>query len=50
MAQTTYRFSFGPWNISEGHDPYGPTTRPRADFDWKLEQLKKLRLRRHDVP
>ena len=37
-----YRFCFGPWNISEGSDPYGPTTRPPQSFDWKLAQLKKL--------
>src|SRR5690349_2745956 len=37
-----YKFCFGPWNISEGGDPYGPTTRPPQSFDWKLEQLKKL--------
>ena len=37
-----YRFCFGPWNLSEGSDPYGPTTRPPQTFDWKLEQLKKL--------
>src|SRR2546422_2883723 len=36
-----YRFCFGPWNLSEGSDPYGPTTRPAKDFDWKLAQLKK---------
>jgi xylose isomerase len=37
-----YKFCFGPWNISEGQDPYGPTTRPAQTFNWKLEQLKKL--------
>src|SRR5262245_49636590 len=37
-----YKFCFGPWNLSEGSDPYGPTTRPPQTFDWKLEQLKKL--------
>ena len=37
-----YKFCFGPWNISEGQDPYGPTTRPPAAFDWKLAQLKRL--------
>ena len=37
----TYRFCFGPWNISEGADPYGPPTRPAKDFDWKLDQLRK---------
>ncbi len=37
-----YQFCFGPWNLSEGQDPYGPTTRPPQTFDWKLDQLKKL--------
>ena len=36
-----YKFCFGPWNLSEGSDPYGPTTRPAQTFDWKLAQLKK---------
>jgi xylose isomerase len=36
-----YRFCFGPWNISEGQDPYGPPTRPPQSFEWKLAQLKK---------
>src|SRR6266700_7467612 len=40
--QQKYRFCFGPWNLSEGQDPYGPTTRPPQTFDWKLAQLKKL--------
>lgn len=39
--QNQYRFCFGPWNISEGQDPYGPTTRPPQTFDWKLAELKK---------
>jgi xylose isomerase len=38
----SYKFCFGPWNISEGQDPYGPTTRPPQSFDWKLDQLKKM--------
>src|SRR6478609_3683200 len=42
MPKNRYRFCFGPWNISEGQDPYGPTTRPPQSFDWKLEQLKRL--------
>ena len=37
----SYRFCFGPWNISEGQDPYGPPTRSPQTFDWKLAQLKK---------
>jgi xylose isomerase len=38
----SYKFCFGPWNLSEGQDPYGPPTRPLQSFDWKLGQLKKL--------
>lgn len=37
-----YRFSFGPWNISEGADPYGPTTRPPREFAWKIGQAKSI--------
>ncbi len=38
----SYKFCFGPWNISEGQDPYGPTTRPAQTFDWKLGKLKEM--------
>jgi len=38
---TQYQFCFGPWNLSEGQDPYGPPVRPPQSFDWKLAQLKK---------
>jgi len=41
-VQSSYKFSFGPWNLSEGQDPYGPPTRPVQSFDWKLDQLKAL--------
>jgi hypothetical protein len=37
-----YKFCFGPWNISEGEDPYGPPKRPAAAFVCKLSRLKKL--------
>jgi xylose isomerase len=40
--ETRYKFCFGPWNLSEGQDPYGPPTRVAQTFDWKLEQLKAL--------
>ncbi|MEI6070228.1 MAG: TIM barrel protein [Verrucomicrobiae bacterium] len=36
-----YRFSIGPWNISEGRDSYGPETRPAKDLAWKLSLFKK---------
>src|SRR5437773_12070927 len=37
-----YKFCFGPWNISEGQDPYGPPVRPPRAFEWELAQPKKL--------
>ncbi len=37
-----YRFSFGPWNIHEGADPFGPTVRPTRDFVEKLDIAVKL--------
>ncbi len=39
---TKYRFTFGPWNISEGADPFGPTVRRSVAFAEKLKLLKKL--------
>src|SRR5688500_16465076 len=38
--EQAYKFCFGPWNISEGGDLYGPTTRPPQTLDWILDQLK----------
>ncbi len=37
-----YRFSFGPWNISEGRDPFGPEVRKPRSFAQKLKLYKKL--------
>ncbi|NIP22673.1 MAG: TIM barrel protein [Phycisphaerae bacterium] len=37
-----YRFSFGPWNIHEGADPFGPTVRNTVEFGKKLKLYKKL--------
>jgi xylose isomerase len=42
MEKYGYRFSFGPWNIHEGADPFGPTVRPSRTFDDKLTEYKKL--------
>jgi xylose isomerase len=42
MSSTDYRFSFGPWNIHEGADPFGPTVRPTVDFAKKLGMYKEL--------
>jgi xylose isomerase len=39
---TEYRFSFGPWNIHEGADPFGPPVRPSLEFAHKLRMYKKL--------
>jgi xylose isomerase len=38
----TYRFSFGPWNIHEGADPFGPAVREPFPFDEKLQVYKSL--------
>jgi xylose isomerase len=37
-----YRFSFGPWNISEGADPFGPTTRAVFPHGKKFALYRKL--------
>ena len=37
-----YRFSFGPWNIHEGADPFGPTVRDTIAFASKLKLYKEL--------
>jgi xylose isomerase len=42
MEKFGYRFSFGPWNIHEGADPFGPTVRPPIPFQSKVEILKGL--------
>ena len=42
MQKFGYKFSFGPWNIHEGADPFGPTVRPRRAFADKLKEYKKL--------
>jgi xylose isomerase len=40
--QTPYRFSFGPWNIHEGADPFGPAVRGSLSFGKKLKLFKPL--------
>ena len=42
MDKYGYRFSFGPWNIHEGADPFGPPVRPAVDFDDKLTVYQEL--------
>jgi xylose isomerase len=39
---TNYRFSFGPWNIHEGADPFGPTVRPTVEFADKVALYRDL--------
>jgi len=39
---TTYRFSFGPWNIHEGADPFGPEVRPVFTDEKKYALYKPL--------
>ncbi|MGO8816851.1 MAG: TIM barrel protein [Terriglobia bacterium] len=38
----SYRFSFGPWNLSEGSDPFGPPVRDSFTFANKLSIAKQL--------
>ncbi len=40
--QTKCRFSFGPWNIHEGADPFGPTVRGSLTFGEKLKKFRPL--------
>lgn len=37
-----FRFSFGPWNIHEGADPFGPAVRGSISFNRKLEEYTRL--------
>jgi len=38
----SYRFTFGPWNISTGADPFGPPVRKEVEFAAKIREYKKL--------
>ena len=40
--QNEYRFSFGPWNIHEGEDPFGPPVRDSYSFDEKIGFYRDL--------
>ena len=42
MEKYGYRFSFGPWNIHEGADPFGPPVRTSMTFSEKLQIYKDL--------
>lgn len=37
-----YRFSFGPWNIHDGADPFGPPVRKSLPFAQKLQLYRQL--------
>lgn len=37
----TYRFSFGPWNIHEGSDPFGPPVRQSYELQEKLSMYRE---------
>lgn len=39
---TNYRFSFGPWNISEGADPFGPEVRKPFSLEYKLDLYQPM--------
>ncbi|WP_345789195.1 TIM barrel protein [Luteolibacter sp. LG18] len=39
---SNYRFSFGPWNISEGADPFGPEVRPAFPHEEKFALYRPL--------
>jgi len=38
----TFRFSFGPWNIHQGNDPFGPAVREPVPFAEKVKLYKGL--------
>jgi xylose isomerase len=42
MEKYGYRFSFGPWNIHQGADPFGPAVRPSRTFADKLLVYQEL--------
>ncbi len=37
-----YRFSFGPWNIDEGADPFGPVVRKPVALAKKMKQCREM--------
>ncbi|MSR32154.1 MAG: xylose isomerase [Gemmataceae bacterium] len=41
-SKKQYQFSFGPWNISMGADPFGPPVRKEVAFAAKIREYKKL--------
>ena len=41
-GKAQFRFSFGPWNIHEGADVFGPAVRKGVAFAEKLKAYKKM--------
>jgi xylose isomerase len=41
-SSRTYKFTFGPWNISTGADPFGPPVRDEVGFADKIRTYKQL--------
>jgi len=41
-AKAKYRFSFGPWNIDEGADPFGPVVRKPEALAKKMRACKAM--------
>jgi len=39
---TRCRFSFGPWNVHDGADPFGPPVRAEFTFAQKMKMYRKL--------
>jgi xylose isomerase len=37
-----FKFTFGPWNIHEGADPFGPMVRKTVEFGKKLKMYKAM--------
>jgi xylose isomerase len=42
MNKYGYKFSFGPWNVHEGADPFGPPVRAARSFTEKLKLYGEL--------
>ena len=40
--KSNYRFTFGPWNLSTGADPFGPPVRKEMAFAAKIREYRKL--------
>jgi len=37
-----YSFSFGPWNLSTGEDPFGPAVRPSIELAEKIRRFRAM--------